>query len=379
LRQERDFAESLIETAQTIVLVLDPQGCIARFNQYMERISGYRLAEVQGKDWFTTFLPEINHHQIKKIFSQALHDIPTRGNVNPIITKDGQERQIEWHSKTLKDGEGETVGVLAIGQDITERKRAEEEIVELNRSLQEKNRELEALIYVTSHDLRSPLVNILGFSGELSNACETVCNILKRMTDTTYPKELDSVLEEDIPEAIKYILASGAKMDSLLSSILRLSRLGRTALKIEPIDMNRLIADIVQSMEFQLKETQAHLEVDDLPGGMGDAEQINQVFSNLLDNTLKYLDPNRSGVIKVSGILEGKRVIYSVKDNGIGIAQEHHDKIFELFQQIDPSAQYGEGLGLTIARRIVNRHNGQLWVKSIPGQGSEFFVALSAT
>ncbi|MFH1749261.1 MAG: PAS domain S-box protein, partial [Planctomycetota bacterium] len=126
LRRERDFAEGLVETAQVIVLVLDTEGRIVRFNQHMEDISGYRLEEVQGRDWFTTLLPERDHKRIRAVFSEARNDIQTRGNVNPIVTKRGHECEIEWYSKTLKDSSGHIVGLLVVGQDVTERKQHEE-------------------------------------------------------------------------------------------------------------------------------------------------------------------------------------------------------------------------------------------------------------
>lgn len=125
LRRERDFAERLVETAQVIVLVLDPEGRIVRFNPYMEEISGYRLREVQGRDWFATFLPPRDHSRIREIFQGAVSDMEVRGNVNPIITKDGREREIEWQGRTLKDRSGTVIGLLSIGQDITERLGAE--------------------------------------------------------------------------------------------------------------------------------------------------------------------------------------------------------------------------------------------------------------
>ena len=135
-RQQRDFAESLVNTAQVIVLVLDPQGRIIRFNPYMEEISGYRLEEVQGKDWFATFLPERDRDRIWQLFLKAISDIQTKGNINPIVTKDGGEREVEWYDKTLKDAEGQTIGLLSIGQDITERKKVEEEREKMVRDLQ---------------------------------------------------------------------------------------------------------------------------------------------------------------------------------------------------------------------------------------------------
>lgn len=126
LRSERDFAEGLIETAQAIILLLDVEGRIVRFNPYMEEISGYSLEEVKGKNWFTTFLPERDRHCIRDVFARSLKGIQTRGNTNPIVAKDGREREIEWHDTVLKDDQGEPAALLCIGHDVTERRKAEE-------------------------------------------------------------------------------------------------------------------------------------------------------------------------------------------------------------------------------------------------------------
>ncbi len=128
LRSEKDFAERLIKTAQIIVLTLDPQGRIMHFNPYFEEISGYKLAEVQGKDWFSIFLPKRNQKRTHRLFLNAISDIQTRGNVDQIVTKDGRKRMIEWYDKTLKDAQGRVIGLLATGQDITERKQGEEQL-----------------------------------------------------------------------------------------------------------------------------------------------------------------------------------------------------------------------------------------------------------
>ncbi|MCK5113324.1 MAG: PAS domain S-box protein [Phycisphaerae bacterium] len=130
LASERDFAESLVDTAQAIVMMLDPEGKIVRFNPYMEEISGYSLDEVRGKDWFETFLPEEDHAKIRDVFLKAIGNIDTKGNVNPIITKDGTRREIEWYSRTLKDTAGNVTGLLSTGQDITDRLQADEKLRE---------------------------------------------------------------------------------------------------------------------------------------------------------------------------------------------------------------------------------------------------------
>jgi signal transduction histidine kinase len=129
-------------------------------------------------------------------------------------------------------------------------------------------------------------------------------------------------------------------------------------------------------LEYQAKQLQVTWEAKDVPGCRGDARQINHLFTNLLDNALKYLDPARPGVIEITGEKRTDEVVYCIKDNGIGIALEARDKIFEPFQRLDSHNGQGEGMGLSIVRRIVERHHGRLWVESEPDQGSAFYVAL---
>ncbi|MCK5055391.1 MAG: HAMP domain-containing protein [Candidatus Aminicenantes bacterium] len=260
-----------------------------------------------------------------------------------------------------------------------ERDEAEAARERLLEELAEKNKELEQVVYVTSHDLRSPLVNIQGFSKELDYSIKDLSLLLNidEIPDEVKEK-ISLIIEEDIPDSLEYILTSATKMDSLLNGLLKLSRVGRSAATFQDIDMNVLIKEVQHAFEFQIKEQKAALKIEDLPPCFGNEMQINQVFSNLLNNALKYLDPEKKGFIKISGRKEKNHVIYCVEDNGIGIASEHQKKVFEIFHRLNPEETSGEGLGLTIVNKILSRHNGRIRVNSEPGKGSEFCVKLPA-
>ncbi len=252
-----------------------------------------------------------------------------------------------------------------------------DDLTQLNQELLQKNYELETLINVVSHDLRSPLVNIQGFSKELSDSCNRLRMVVKEESGghTVFP-DMERVLDDEIPEALRYIRAGADKINTVLSGILRFSRLGRLSLKIEQLNVNAIVSNIATVMEYELKEKGVLLQIDDLPSCAGDEVLVSQVFSNLIENANKYLSSERPGCIGVSGTVKGNSAIYAIKDNGIGIRHDYQGKIFEMFHRLDPNGGEGEGLGLTIVRRIVERHQGDVWVDSVLNVGTTFFVKL---
>ncbi len=380
LHDSEERIRAILQTAVEGIVTIDERGIVESMNPSAERTFGYTATEVIGQN-VKMLMPSPDREQHDGYlanYRQTGHariigigrEVVGRRKDGSLFPMDLAVSEVRLASKRL---------FTAFVRDITERKRAESKLGELARTLVEKNKELETIVYVASHDLRSPLVNIQGFSKELSLACERVRAIIEGVGNQFFNKsELETILAQDVPEAIEYIQAGVVKIDALLSGFLRFSRLGRAALKIERLNMSAMIDHIVQTMEFQIKEAGVQVNVQKLPDCLGDATQINQVFSNLLDNSLKYRDPGRPGTITVTGHVDNVHSVYSVSDNGIGIAPEHQNKIFEIFHRLNPSVGVGEGLGLTIAQRILERQDGKIWVETELGKGSHFFVRLPA-
>lgn len=240
------------------------------------------------------------------------------------------------------------------------------------------NEEVQRFAYIVSHDLRSPLVNVMGFTSELEAAGEIIDRQISRL-ETVAPDLIESdavtAVREDLPEAIGFIRASTAKMDGLINAILKLSREGRRRFVPETLDMSALVQSIADSVRHQIDATDGQILVEPLPDLESDRLSIEQVLGNLIDNAVKYLEPSRPGLIVISGeALAGGWVRYSVTDNGRGIAARDHERVFELFRRAGRQNTPGEGLGLAFVRNSVRRLGGSIELESEPGKGSTFHL-----
>lgn len=270
--------------------------------------------------------------------------------------------------------------VTGLNHEINERRAAEEKLAALNTQLQAKNRELEQMINIASHDLRAPLVNIDGYGREIETSLAELNQLFSKIGNGENENLINAALLPalEITSALRYVRSSARQMDVLLKGLLKLSHTGRGPLEIEQLDMNELVAGVVSSFEYQVKEAEVVVKVTGLPPCLGDAVQVRQAFSNIIMNAIKFLDPVRTGVISITGFIEEESAIYCVADNGIGIDSGNHEKIFEIFEQLEAAKYGGEGLGLTIVRQVTGRLGGEVWVESEPGLGSRFYLALPA-
>jgi PAS domain S-box-containing protein len=357
--------------------IFGPDQVLIDINEAELAMLGYEREEVVGKKkWTDLIVPEQ-----KQKFEKHWHDIKTKGQAKnleyTLVHKEGYRIDVVLNASSRFDRHGNLVNTRGSVLNITARKRAEKARSNLIRELEAKHKELEAVLYAASHDLKSPLVNIQGFGHELLESCNLIRSALSgEKKGANVKKTLDRALNKDIPESLEFILTSIKKMDSLLSGLLDVCRLNTAAVNIRVIDMNEMMAEVVASMEYQTENTGAKVETQDLPPCLGDPSQINRVFTNLMTNALKFLSPERPGRIRIHAPSQKNQSIYCVEDNGIGIDPEYLDKIFEIFYQLDPAARQGEGIGLAIVKRIVDRHNGKIWAESVAGRGSKFFIAL---
>ncbi|MBI9113385.1 PAS domain S-box protein, partial [Maridesulfovibrio ferrireducens] len=244
--------------------------------------------------------------------------------------------------------------------------------------ISDKNKELENFLYVSSHDLRTPLVNVQGFSSRLQKQIESINTLIAECSlEPEAEEKIKSIIQESIPKTLDFIFTNVSKMDTLINALLEISRTGRVKMTIKEIDINQLIEKIVSSLNFQITELSVKVITKEMDDCYGDGNLLNQLFTNILVNAIKYRNREKQLVIEISSEVRYNKVIYSFKDNGMGIEQRHLEKIWDVFYRVDSaSPEAGDGIGLSLSKRIVDKHKGKIWAESEVGKGSVFSIEL---
>lgn len=391
-------AAGLLDMAEDGIVTIDQFQKIVLFNHGAEKLFGYSRAELLGKPLEVLLPPRYAATHYGQVEGFAKGDMVSRtmGERDEVYgrRKDGSDFPADVSiSKLTVDGK---IYLTAIVRDVTERVRAQEAILKLNSELEQRvadrtaaltevNRKLmrtseenETFVYSVSHDLRSPLVNIQGFSQELRRATTELRRLL---ADYDVPDQIRDraarLIDQDMAESLGYIEAGVARLSKIIDALLRLSRAGRVEYNLARVDLNEVLSRIVNALRATIAEKQAEVVVRELPSAWGDPVAVEQVFANLIGNALNYLSPERRGRVEVGFIGENEDGrTYFVKDNGLGIPASYLPQLFHAFRRLHPEVAGGEGMGLAIVRRVIERHSGRVWAESEAKKGTTFFVTL---
>ena len=360
------YSRSLIEASLDPVVTISPEGKITDVNRATEEATGRSRSELIGTDFSDYFTePDKAREVYQQVFANsAVTDYPLS-----LHHRDGHFTDVRYNASVYRDEAGEVLGVFAAARDVTELKQAEDKIIELNRDLEQRvadrtgqleaaNNELESFSYSVSHDLRTPLRAIDGFSHIL----------LDDYTDK---------LDDEGKRLLRVVRDNTQKMGQLIDDILAFSRTGRVGLSCTDIDMERMAHTVVD--ELQLDGARQQVEIEPLPPAQGDSAMMHQVFVNLLSNAIKFSRYRENAKITVGGSIVENEAVYYVKDNGAGFDMKYADKLFGVFQRLHaPSEFEGTGIGLAIIKRIITRHGGRVWAEGRVNEGATIYFALPA-
>ncbi len=277
--------------------------------------------------------------------------------------------KIKEHSDSLKKL-NENLEQKVIERNLT--------ISQKNTALQKKNEELEQILYTASHDLRTPLIGIQGFSEELKFSCDELLDLIQNPKNPEVDiSQIKELIDDEIISSLNFILNGSKRMGVLLEGLLRLSRLGKQSLQINKLDMNGLMKSIIDSLTYQMNENDIDVTVENLEPCDADRSQMEQIFINLISNAIKYRSEQRKCKIEIYSKSTTATVSYFVKDNGIGIPKRNLKDVFHAFFRInEDTTVQGDGIGLAVVNRAMSLHSGHVYVESKEGKGSSFIIEL---
>ena len=412
----QEVQERFVVTLKSIgdgVIATDTEGRITLMNDMAQELTGWKIDEATGQPSheILNILNEATRNPVDDPIANVLSgdNVVGLGNHSVLIAKDGTERAIADSGAPIKGSDGTTIGVVLVFRDVTEQRKVEKErevlihdfgetnksleqqakelddtreatvniaydldatlieaaksndkLEELTRKLERSNKDLQDFAYIVSHDLKAPVRKVAMF-GEL-------------LTES-----LTGKLDEDEQENFEFMIEGATRMQQLIDALLTYSRVQTKAKPQQQVDLNEVVEDL-RDMELALplEEAGGVIEVPEpLPTVHADPSQMHQLMQNLIGNGLKYYREGVPPVITVRGKEDGNMVRIEVQDNGIGIGEEHYEKVFRMFQRLHTDDEYeGTGVGLAVCKRIVERHGGEIGVVSTPGEGSRFWFTM---
>lgn len=369
LRQsERDY-RGLFENAHDAIIIFRPENEVV----LEVNVSACKLYGIPREEFIGMSMERVSHdvstgkaHIQEVLWKGDFHEFETRQ-----YRRDHTLMYLEIRAAII-EYQGQ-LAILSINRDITDRKQAEE-------SLKTANEELKTFMSLVSHDLRAPLVNLKGFTGELADGLRTISAAVERFLPELEPEEREQVtqaLKEDLPEAMGFIDSSVSRMNYFISALLKLARAGRRELELEQLDMNILVKEVLSTLVYQIGQSDAKVTVHRLPPVVADRVSMTQIMGNLLTNAVSYLQPGRPGRIEVGGEYADHETTYWVRDNGRGIERDDIPKVFEPFRRCGRQDVTGEGMGLAYVQALVRRQGGRLWCESELAAGSTFWLTVS--
>ncbi|NUC72583.1 PAS domain S-box protein [Haloterrigena sp. SYSU A558-1] len=349
LERHQQYIDDILDAIDDVFYVLDENGSLKRWNQSLSEISGYtdeEISSMTAADFYRDENREKAVAAVRNGFESGSVDVELE-----LRTKDGDTVPFEFVGSTLENTSGDVV-LAGIGRDVSDR-------VEREQRLEESNKRLEQFAYAASHDLQEPLRMVSSYLRLIENRA-------------------DEELTEETEEFLEFAVDGADRMRDMIDGLLAYSRVETRGESFKPVDLNEVVRDVRDDLEVRITESDADVDAEELPRVEGDEHQLRQVFQNLLSNAIEY-SGNEPPQVYISATQNSSMWEVSVRDEGIGIEPDQQDRIFEVFERLQSQNDYGgSGIGLALCERIVERHGGEIWVESEPGNGATFSFTLPA-
>jgi PAS domain S-box-containing protein len=356
VQRESSFIKAALDSLPGLFYLFDKNGKFLRWNTNFEKISGYTAAEISRMsplDFFETPERELVAETIKEAFISGMAAVEAE-----FVSKD-RTRTPHLFTGNLFSSEG-APSLIGMGIDITDRVRAEEELGRFSMELERSNVDLQQFAYVASHDLQEPLRMISSYL---------------QLIERRYKDRLDS----DANDFINFAVGGATRLQALISGLLEFSRVRTHGKPFESVNVDEVLDGVRRDLELQIEESGATVSYSGMPVIRADMVQITRLFQNLVQNGIKFRREGMPPLVGITADKTGNEYIFCVRDNGIGIEEQYAERIFVIFQRLHGREEYpGTGIGLSICKRIVERHGGRIWVESKPGEGSAFYFSIPA-